>query len=615
MQDIFAQLSQESGTAFTPLGAKAQCVVETPDFRRIRDLPRRRWQEWPHLEELTREMTRYCAAPGGTMALKPVQAVALGELMTRRGLFAPIRVGGGKTLISLLAGLVTGAARAVLLVPASLLEKTRREAYQLARHWRIRPVHLHSYEKLSRDYDDHILGRIRPDLVIADEAHRLKNTRAGCTRRVRAYLQKDPETKTFVALTGTITNRSLRDYNHLLKWSLKMSAPTPLEFDEFRIWCQALDERVDREARVQPGALVRLAPDLADVRCLRAGCRAEYSRDLAACPACGDPTDDIVVGRSAYRDRLISTPGLVSTREDRPPMSLEITGRELEAPEPVCDAILHMRNTWTTPDDHPFEMPTQLWAHCREAQCGFYYVWDPRPPEDWLELRKEWSKFVRETLSNSRTYHTPGHLIKGILSGKVQDDGLYQEWLEIKPTFRPRNVPQWIDDTTLRWAADWLSRSADRLCWVEHRAFGFRLSEMTGIPFFHAKACDSEDNLVDNHTGPAIVSIASCKTGRNLQLKWSKNLYVSPSGNPDDHEQSLGRTHRDGQPQDTVTAEYLFMALESYTGFLNAVRRAEYVEQTTSQPQKLLYGTLDMNTIEILIKARKDPMWIETQGI
>ena len=70
-------------------------------------------------------LTNHLRTPGGTMRLRPVQAQALYEMHDYGGLFGPIRVSGGKTLITLLAALVLEAQRPMLIVPAALIEKTR----------------------------------------------------------------------------------------------------------------------------------------------------------------------------------------------------------------------------------------------------------------------------------------------------------------------------------------------------------------------------------------------------------------------------------------------------------------------------------------------------------
>jgi hypothetical protein len=581
-------------------------VLETDEFRRIRDLPRRDWAK-NDTEWLIETFTQEFKTAGGTQTLRAAQAAALAELLEFGGLFAPIRVGGGKTLVSFLAGTVCEEQRVLLLVPAQLVEKTKQDVYALSKHWRIRPMMIESYEMLSRDRTGKILQGYRPTMIIADEAHRLKNTSAGCTKRVGNYLRqvrKDGEYHCrFIAMSGTITTRSLREYWHLIRWCLGANAPLPAVMEELQQWCWAIDEKVNPEARWQPGALVRLADN----------------------PEGGDA---LTRARNAYRDRLVSTPGVISTKEDIPPMSLTLKATHIEAPPALRDAIAHMRATYETPDGHPFEMPMELWRHARELQCGFYYVWDPRPPDEWLDARREWSRFLRSHLHSSVSrFATPGDIMRCVLHPDEYkplpdwyNEGLetWQAWQAVKHSFKPNTVARWVDDTVLKYAAEWLTTgdTNSKLCWVEHREFGPALEKLTGVHYFGAKGCDKYGNLVDNHKGPAIVSVQSCSTGRNLQYRWHQNLYCSPMSKNNIWEQSLGRTHRDGQPEDEVTSEVLMMCREAYSSLVYALREADYTTNTTGQPQKLSYCTRDLGAIEALVGRRDDKMWIdELEGV
>lgn len=604
--DVLTQFRQKTGKQVSPGGSVQNIVLETDELRRVRDLPRRDWLS-DNPEETVELLTELLKTEQGTQMLKVSQAMALKELSERLGLFAPVRVGGGKTLISLLASQAVPSLRTLLLVPAGLIDKTYNDLYAYHRDWKILPLQVESYEMLSRDRDDRILGALRPDLIIADEAHKLKNTSAGCTKRLSRYMRTTrkaglaagaewPYGVSFVAMSGTITTRSLREYWHLLRWALGPYAPLPHDVEEFTQWAAALDERVSIESRWQPGALERLSPN-------------------------PEGQDVLRRARNAYASRLVSTPGVISTRGDIPPMSLRITGHSLDAPPVIRDAITEMRETWCTPDGHPFEQPTDLWRHARELQCGFYYVWDPRPPGDWLEARMDWHRYVRDVLkryASAGTLATPGDVTLAVMDGRLEDgQELLETWRDVRDSFKPNSVPQWLDDTVIRYAADWLNtgNNKGKLCWVEHRAFGPRLAEATGIPYFGAEGKDKNGNLIDSHKGPAIVSVRTCGTGRNLQSHYH-NLYLSPMSKADWWEQSLGRTHRDGQKEDEVLAEVLFMCRESYSSMIYAIREAEYTQETTHEPQKLGYATKDLGQIEALVGRRDDDMWKqEVQGV
>ena len=578
-------------------------VLETEELRRVRDLPRRDWTK-DNVEETVRLLSEYLKTERGTQTLLPSQAVGLREGADYKGLFAPIQVGGGKTLLSLLLSQVTEAKRALLLIPAGLMEKTVNETQEYSKNWKIRPLAIESYETLSRDKLGRILDGLNPDLIIADEADKLKNTSIGCTKRLSNYIRKVrkagikaglpwPYGVTFAAMTGTPTTRSIREYWHLIRWALGPNTPLPHDVDEFMGWSLALDERISADSRWNPGALVRLSPN-------------------------PEGDDELRRARNAYATRLIESRGVITTPGERPAMGLQIRGVPIEATPEVSAMIAEMRSTWCTPDGHPFEQPTQLWRHARELQCGFYYVWDPRPPDEWMAPRLAWHSFVREKLAYSRTLATPGDVIDKVKEGKIDDGGRLAAWQAVRNTFRPNPVPIWVDDTALQYAADWLNTgdSNSKLCWVEHRAVGPALEALTGVPYFGQGGLNNKGTLVDNHKGPAIVSVKTCGTGRNLQGHKHQNLYMSPMSKSNAWQQSLGRTHRKGQAADIVTVEILFMCRESYSSMVFAIREAEYAQQTTLELQKLCYADRDLGSIEALVGRRDDEMWKqEIQGV
>ena len=162
------------------------------------------------------------------------------------------------TLCSLLLPLVLEAKRPILLLPAGLIEKTWHDRKILAEHWKL-PTNLQiiSYEMLGRVNAAERLMYVEPDLIIADECHRLKGKKAGCTRRVTRFMKEHPQTK-FAAMSGTVMKASLKDFAHILTWCLKDGAPVPRTEDEISMWSDALDEKVNPMARRRPGALLRL---------------------------------------------------------------------------------------------------------------------------------------------------------------------------------------------------------------------------------------------------------------------------------------------------------------------------------------------------------------------
>lgn len=598
-EDLYAVLVEKFGEPKgprVPRPGEDRKVKVTPEFLRIQKLPTRDWMKAEDLAAGTELLSRALRTELGQQSLRPVQAAALREIHNLRGGFLPIRVGGGKTLISLLTSVVLGAQRPVLFVPASLREKTKIEARKLALHWQIAlGIRIFSYEQLSRakpGWLDTCCDGLPPDCIIADECHKLKSTGAGCTKAMRAFMRRHTRDKgeahvPFIAMSGSITARGIRDYRHLLVWCLGEHAPVPRDAFEALVWGLAIDEKVEPDQRADPGPLETLLTDA-----LR------LDADL-------EGKDALERARIAYGLRLVHSYGVITTKEDIPKVGLTLSAVHVDAPPKIREAVELMRNTWCSPiDEWPFESTIELWQHANEmAGGGFCHVWDPRPPRPWLEARKAWAAYCREALSDHKNLYTPMHVVSAIERGQLDDGGVLEAWRKVKPSFEPNTVPVTIDDTTLEFACDWLKSNHNTgLVWVSHRYTGRRLSEMSGIPYYHAKAENDRGELVDLCKTSAIVSVHSCREGRNLQ-RWNANLVLVPPTVGSWWEQLLGRTHRDGQEADEVTCEIPLMIREQYEALAQAIRDAEYTQHTTKMPQKLVYAVKSLPDLNEAIRS------------
>ncbi len=496
------------------------------------------------------------------MRLRPIQAQALHELQQVGGLFAPIRVGGGKTLLSLLAPKVVNAMRPLLLLPASLIEKTERERKELAKHWNL-PANLriYSYEMLGREQSATFLDFTRPDFLILDEGHRAKNKRAGVTRRLIRYLRANPETKVLV-MSGTVLKRSVKDFAHLLEWTHGKGAPIPLVDSELEEWSLCLDEKINPLQRVHPGALLTLAGP-------------------------GDQgTSALQTARKAFHRRLVETPGIVSSAGDQVACSLYIRGHVVPGNAETDQHFATLRNLWETPDGWALTQAVDVWRHARELALGFHYVWDPRPPQPWLNARRAWAKFVRDTLSHSRSLDTELQVANACRAGKLRRDE-WDWWDGIRATFQINPKAIWHDRAALEFCAAWLEREKG-IAWCDHTFFARELSKLTGIPYYGPQGQNAEGEPIEKAAGrPVIASVAANATGRNLQA-WSKNLVTSCSPSADTWEQMLGRTHRDGQEEDQVEVDIIFSCLEHEESWDRANADARMAQDMLGQPQKLL---------------------------
>jgi len=522
------------------------------------------------------------------MSLRPIQGIALSEIAQYRGGFFPIRVGGGKTLISLLAARVLpDVVRPLLILPAHLREKTRAEMAALRRHWNLPAfIRIESYQMLSRVGGADLLVNYAPDLIIADEAHMLKNPSAACTKRIARYCRANRST-VFLAMSGTVTKRSVRDFAHLTSWALGSLNPLPADFNALDEWSRALDVNVADHRRLAPGALTALR---------------------------SSPIEPI---RKAYSRRLVETPGVVATQEGPLPIGLQIRSRVVPLDPLLEEAYRTLRESWITPDEWPIEDGVAMWRHARELSSGFYSRWNPRPPDDWRDARRAWASESREIIStNRRQIDTELQARRAVASGQYPHAAsILARWLEIQPTFEPTPEAVWVSDRTIDWIAEWAREHGPALIWTERPALGERLSAKFGIPYYANLGVDAKSGRYveahDPRSGSAILSIDANSIGRNLQA-WSRNLIVDVPPNGARWEQMIGRTHRDGQTAETVWVDVLFGCVEDVTGFWRATEDSQYAEDMTGQAQKLVHADLeDVESVEEAA-ARPGPAWKKT---
>lgn len=481
------------------------------------------------------------------------------------------------TDISLLAPTCTGLSY-VHLVPASLRDKTQRAAYALAKHYRVCPPRILSYEGLSQAKNAEILLTWQPQLIIADEAHMLGDSSGTRWARIKRYrkwcVDQGRPGPIPLLMSGSFTSRSIREYAHLLRWCLGESAPIPRDVMELQRWGLVLDEKVPDGARLEPGALLSLAPPHEDDG---------YGREAA---------------RARYGRRLMATAGVIGTGGDIPANGLEVEIVRLPPSAAISAAVEDVRATWEI-GGMPFESSMDLWRHERTLSCGLYYRPKVEPPKEWMLRRRELSRAVREVLSASHTIDTPLQLRQHAHNGDRRFAHLlplYAAWGEIEPTYTWVSVPVWICPSTLEFAAEWLAREKG-ICWVHHRAFGTALEERTKVPYFAEQGQNALGVSIDMHDGPAIASIRSCSRGFDLQgtpttrAAHHKNLVVTSPTKGSWYEQLISRTHRDGQQQPTVAVAVLERLEGDAKALAQARADSDMTARTLQQPQRLSIAT------------------------
>ena len=546
-------------------------ILETEEFRRILALPRQEMSD-EAAKDLALSLTKVLKRAQGTMTLRPIQARALHAIGVHGGLFAPMRVGGGKTLVSLLAPYIFEAQRPILLLPAKLIEKTRREQRDLSQHWLIpENVRFLSYQMLGTNNGSKILDQYKPDLLVCDEVQKIKNRKAAVTRRVARYMKEFPETK-FVALSGTVMKDSIRDFAHIIEWALKLGAPVPRHAHEVDEWADALDDKLENPfKRLHPGPLLKFA----------------LPEDLAH--------GEVTAARRGFRRRLISTPGVVATQNEQVDCKLHIRAIEYEVNAQTEANFEKLRDEWRTPDDWDLSMATDVWRVANELSAGLHYVWSPRPPIEWRMARSAWHKYVREVLARSRTLDSELQVRMAVARGDRPDGTVFlREWEKQQPTFKINSVPVWHDSVVLDLCARWLKESPG-IVWTNHSFFAHALAERAGVAYFGAQGKDRKGREIDDvrHVNPStdpggvVASIPANGEGRNLQI-WNRNLITTPPPGALIWEQLLGRTHRDGQKAEEVTVDVLIGCKEHLSAWYSALSGAQAAFDTTGLSQKLL---------------------------
>lgn len=577
-------------------------VQKTAELDRVRLLPRRARND-NDAATLAKKMTALLKTPQGQMELRPLQALALCEAFICKGAVFAGRVGIGKSLVALLLPYCLEAKRPLLVIPAKLMDKTMREIRRLSVHWVIPNfIRVISYELLGRVQSAETLINYRPDLIVLDEGHRAKNPRAAVTRRLMRYLASTPSPQnpestppeallvngqwvipppcTVVVMSGTITNRSIMDYAHLLRRCLgPENAPVPRSITQTEEWAGALDQHRNNETRIGTGALLLL-------------CNEEEAKLHT--------TDPVTACRLAFRRRLVDTQGIVVTTDGQIGSSISITAIYPEMNEQTKQALRNLRHDWLLPNEVECDDGLTAWRHSREIGLGLFYNWDPPAPAEWMARRKAWFKRCRHILThNQRDLDSALAVARAIMAGhypEALED--YGRWREIEKSFKPHNVPVWFDDGAIQAAAKW-AKAGPGVIWCEQVAFAQRLSKVTGLPYYGREGKDATGRSIPEFGEPGcgegtiIASIASNGEGRNLQ-GWYRNLITCPPSNGKVLEQLLGRTHRDGQEADEVTFEIFVTCREYAEAFWQATDDARFVYQTTGSEQKLLYADVDM---------------------
>lgn len=537
--------------------------------------------------EYTGDLTATLARPGSDYSLRPLQSAALKAIRHVQGGFFPIGVGHGKTFIALLAGTVLGARHTLVLTKPGVVGQMRTDWEVAKRAFITRGfVEIQSYEwisnpKNSEELDD-LVSRVGAEnlLIVCDEAHALKNPKSARTKRVKRLVENNPAVR-FVALSGTVTARSIRDFAHIAGWALRHCSFVPRSVGSSSRHIDAWAECLDARGRPAGDDWDVVAPLL------------EAFGEPAALIATGD--ERRAAARLAFQRRLRSSPGVVASEEGSLGTSLVIHTLDIPVPPAIENMLRGVYGMGEDPEGEILPDDASKARVGKHLSLGFYQKW--RWPggvvdTEWMRARRGWAAAVREILDN---HAAPGFDSEALVRGRIGRElreGMYEaehraleRWAKVRDRKAPPSVPEWVDPFLLADLIDQLNRHGEpTIVWYQSTAVEEPLRR-AGIPVF-----GHGSELLASKATVIAASILVHGTGRNLQA-WSRNLVLEPPSSGETWEQLIGRTHRAGQEADEVIVE-VYGHTVAFTRALKSAREsARYIQDSTGNIQKLLIAS------------------------
>ncbi len=491
-----------------------------------------------------------------------------------------------------------------------------------------------------------MLELIQPELIIADEAHRLKNANSARTKRMfhRDYgyiIKHQPQ---MVAMSGTITSKKISDYWQTIRACLKDNCPLPKSSHIVRQWGQVLDAQSDWGGSPQDDdSSFYTEPIMPLVR----WAQKNYPDE--------DFPETIRGFRKAYKKRLNTAPGVVVSDEHEIGTSLLMrnepgdgTGSDgwLELQE-LIEAV---KKDFQAPNGDEIDHAIHQFSWLYQLSAGFYNdLYWPAPEvlalertvtvayaEDLLERAQHHHMLLQLYHSTLRKWlahrakprlDTPLLVALDMATHGAQHVGheLYETWnsakmadFEERPDRRSRPVR--VCPYKIVQAANWAQRGVPEglgaILWVHHREVGkWLVEELTqrGLDVLHCPAGSKHNETItdlSNRHRLVVASISAHHVGKNLQhfshqfiVQWPRSAVIA--------EQMVGRTHRPGQEADELVVVTNNTTDSDALNFAACLNDACYIQDTTGGKQKLMYAVYETPPIVIspavLKKAGLDP--------
>lgn len=599
--------------------------LDPAEWKRILELPVRRPATEEDIDAVSEKSVDARAFDGG-FRLRVKQIDSLQEFYSAGGLLGQVAAGAGKTLISVMLadrGIRQGAKRAIILVPPQVYEQLMRtdlpflraripvgcQFVGLGKATRARRqmiidsagksnnvTYVLPYSLLSRVDTRALLDAINPGIVVADEAHYLKNRSSARTKRFLDFMKAHPDCK-FAAMSGTLTSKSLADYHHLAVLALRDKAPVPKGATQGGIWASYLDANS-----------IATAERAKDLQPLRSWAKRALNLD----------TPYTIDGfREAYRGRLESAPGCVLSRGiDDLETSLVIDAVDCELPpaSPVHQYLRDLDTLWQAPTGDEISHAIHLYKWRYELTAGFYYALEWPTARDsehqrLIDLAKEhhsylqeYNRELRQYLSNTSVPNLDSPMLVGAAIARKDTKHLPSPLIGAWHSHKQREFegmphrvqrPVRLDDYKLRAAAAWAKDLAKNdkgerggIIWVHHHEMlDWLCAEIPGaVP---ARAGDLELLKHSNKDLVFVASMSAHGTGKNMQ-HFRHQIFVQWPRPANTAEQVLARLHRPGQEADEMVARILFGIDFDHQLFCATLSDSLYIQLTTHADLRLL---------------------------
>lgn len=640
---------------------------ENVEVKRIINLPLVLPMEANELEEFNRTHVMANQFDAG-WRLFPAQANSILAYTLNNGLFCSISVGWGKTLVGLAcmnAAYAKGIQRGMLIVPPNVLNqlittdiafarskvginypihiiggRTAGQRKAIANSGR-RGLYITTYSLLSAKDAHQILMDIKPEIIILDEAHNVSKRTAARTKRLfgsDGYItHHQPE---IVAMSGTITKKSVKDFYHLIKSCLKKNCPMPMADRMAEEWAQLLDASASGPDYMPPSS--GTGPLLP----LIAWARKWFPDDPQKPPRF---TDDVFGFRRAFHERLNTVPGVVTSGSNDIGVSLQMVNQPVADYE-KCDGWLELKrlmgqidNLMLTPNGDQIEHAIHCYKWKIELTAGFYneLTWPTVPVyaarksipeakaagvlEHALVHHKAGQVYAHDLRDWLKDKSKPGldtpFLVGGDMirhEAKNVGHSLYRVWKEMRDLdfegrperdSRAVRVCPYKVNAAIQWIFAHVNAKGGEahggaILWVNHIELGIWLTEilkLSGVEAIHcpagARANDEICAIGDPNRGGkgdkiVVASYHAHGQGKNLQ-SFQHQYFVEFPREADKGEQTLGRTHRNGQEADELVV-FTNRTLEfDHVVFAATLNDALYAHQTSGNRQKLIYASYD----------------------